>query len=222
MSDLKKSYAEDGHAIIRNVAPPEMARNLLGVIHGNMVRAPKGLHQFVLNEPRVNVSPGYEFYGYRLPSVMAFHWGLTARVAEIVDRPLLPSFVYFRVYMKGDRCLVHSDRESCEHSLSMSLGYADDIVWPLELGEKRHEYADVADRPKTDNFDGEEFRSVELKPGDGLLYQGVNYLHGRTTPNPNRWSAHLFFFWVDSEGPHRKFAFDKVEFPSDTDFPAIA
>ena len=32
--------------------------------------------------------------------------------------------------------------------------------------------------------------------------------HGRTRPNPNGWSAHLFLHWVDRDGPYADKAFD--------------
>ena len=40
-----------------------------------------------------------------------------------------------------------------------------------------------------------------MEVGDAVLYQGVNYAHGRITPNPNAWSAHLFLHFVDRNGP---------------------
>lgn len=221
-AELAERYAADGQAVLRAAAPPALAKNLLSVIHGNMIRAPKGLAQFVLDEPRVNVSPGYEFYGYRLPSVMAFHWGLTSRIAAIAGRPLLPSFVFFRVYMAGDRLLVHSDRPSCEHALTLSLGTSDGLAWPLEIAETRRTYEDLADRPKEDDFGDEPHRAVMLEPGDALLYRGVELRHARMTPNPNRWSAHLFLFWVDAEGPFKEHAFDGMRFENMPDFPPPA
>jgi hypothetical protein len=50
--------------------------------------------------------------------------------------------------------------------------------------------------------------SLAMEVGDAVAYQGVDHRHGRTTPNPNRWSAHLFLHWVDPDGPHRDQAFD--------------
>jgi len=206
---------------VPQAAPAQVASNLLSIIHGSLTSQP-GLLARLKTDPRVNVRPSYEFYGYKLPSVMAFHWGLTAQMAAIAGKPLLPTFIYFRVYMHNDRCLVHSDRPSCEHSLSLCLGYSDDLIWPLEIGEQFHEERDVADRPKEDDFGGEPYEAVELKPGDGLFYHGVNHRHGRITPNPNKWSAHLFLFWVDADGPHSDFAFDKMDFPNNPDFPPFA
>ena len=215
--ELRERYETDGYALVERAAPPEVTKNLLAIIHANMTRDPSMLKKF-LSEPRVNVMPAYEFYGYNLPSVMAFHWGLTSRISDIAGKNLLPTYAFFRVYPKGDRCLVHTDRPSCEHSFTMSLDYGDDIVWPIEIGERFHEEREAADRPKADDFEGDAYKGIMLKPGDAIVYHGVNYRHGRTIPNPNRWSAHIFLHWVDAEGPFKGWAFDKKEFPTGTDF----
>ncbi len=220
-AELAASYRDHDHAIIRAAAPADVARNFLSVVHGSMMRYPGGLARFVLDEPRVNTQRGYEFYGYRLPMVMTFHWALTSRVSAIAGRPLLPTFVYFRVYMKGDRLLVHSDRPSCEHAMSLSLGTSDNLMWPLEIGETSHRYEDIADDPKRDDFGDEPYKTVSLEPGDALLYRGVNRRHARMTPNPNRWSAHIFLFWVDADGPFADLAFDKKTFDEGVNFPAV-
>lgn len=219
--DLAADYRTNDYAVLRAAAPPQVARNFLSVVYGSMIRQAGGLKNFVLQEPRVNTQRGYEFYGYRLPMVMSFHWGLTSRISVIAGRPLLPTFVFFRVYMKGDRLLVHSDRPSCEHALSLTLGYSDNETWPLEIGDVSHQFEDIADDPKTDNFGEEPFSTVMLDPGDALLYRGVNRRHARMIPNPNRWSAHLFLFWVDADGPFKDMAFDRKTFDDAVEFPPV-
>ena len=57
-----------------------------------------------------------------------------------------------------------------------------------------------------------------MKPGDGVLYQGTHHRHGRTTPNPNGWSAHLFLHWVDRDGPYATFAHDSRPVPPPVNF----
>ena len=63
----------------------------------------------------------------------------------------------------------------------------------------------------------EEFakRGITEMPGDGVLYQGVHHHHGRTMPNPNRWSAHLFLFWVERDGPFAQHTFDAERLEGD-------
>ena len=57
-----------------------------------------------------------------------------------------------------------------------------------------------------------EYASVPMQVGDAVLYQGSHYAHGRMQPNPNKWSAHLFLFFVDRNGPYAKHAFDEKPF----------
>ena len=136
-----------------------------------------------------------------------FLWGLTPRISEVAGCELMPSYAYFRVYQQGDICKVHSDRKACEHSLSLTLELADDMPWALSV-ERKH----VEDPPPSldADFGSEPFVSLPMRAGDAVMYRGVNHRHGRLEPNPNRWSAHLFMHWVDSDGPYADRAFDRV------------
>ena len=215
MSDSTRSaYESDGYAIIPGAAPAPMVQHFLSIVCAQMNTKPKAF----LTPPRVNAKPAYEYYSYRHPVTMGFHWGLTSRMVDLTGKRVAPSYAYFRVYQKGDVCTVHSDRESCEHSLSMLLSYSDDIVWPFEIGRHRYEFADACNMQKADDFGDEPSKEVMLNPGDAILYQGCNYRHGRTMPNPNRWSAHLFLHWVDLDGPFKEWAFDRQKFPPMGDF----
>jgi hypothetical protein len=60
----------------------------------------------------------------------------------------------------------------------------------------------------TDDFEGDAVLSFAMQPGDAVLYNGVHRRHGRTTPNPNGWSAHLFMHWVERGGAFAEHAFD--------------
>ena len=111
-----------------------------------------------------------------------------------------------RIYREGDICRVHLDRPSCEHSLSLTLDYSDGVAWPLELGERHFP------QPKasvSDDFGDEPYASILMNVGDAVLYRGTNHRHGRMTPNPNGWSAHLFLHWVERSGPYSDHAFDQ-------------
>ncbi len=204
--------------LVKGAAPAVLAEKLLNVIQRDMTVNQQTLKQF-LSTPRINAKPAYEFYGYRYAPVMGFHWGLTSRMCELTGKDLIPTYAFFRVYQKGDICTVHSDRQSCEHSFSMALGYSDDIIWPFEIGETRYEFDTACQMKAAQDFEGAANKPLELEPGDAVLYQGCNYRHGRTTPNPNRWSAHMFLHWVDAYGPFKEFAFDGQKLPQGGDFP---
>ena len=153
---------------------------------------------------------GLEVHGRHHAPMMALHWGLTSLVAEKVKADLLPSFAFFRLYFAGDICKVHSDRPACEVSLSLTIGYSDSKPWDLSMGTS----AEFDRTAITDDFGDEPFSSFSMQPGDGVLYSGPARRHGRITPNPNRWSAHLFLFWVGRDGPFRNEAFEKLDLGS--------
>jgi hypothetical protein len=161
--------------------------------------------------------PAVELYGYQYKPMLTFLWGLTPAMCEVTGRNLLPTYSYFRAYQQDDLCYVHSDRHACEHSLSMTLAYSDGKSWTLDVSQHR---GGERAAPITKDFAGQSYSSVRMQPGDAVLYQGVHYRHGRVTPNPNRWSAHMFLHWVDADGPFKAQAFDgkSAQGPEPADF----
>lgn len=195
-------YRTEGYAHIEGLIPPEVARAFLERFRHELGPRPVALSQ-VKEHPNLLQRPALEVYGQHYYPMLFFLWGLTPLMSNLVGKDLLPTYDYLRVYRQGDTCRVHSDRYSCEHSLSLTLGYSDDKIWDLEVERQRTDPSARID----EQFEGD-FASIGLKPGDALLYQGVHHRHGRTSANPNRWSAHLFLHWVDRDGPYRDHAFD--------------
>lgn len=212
------AYRSGGAGLIEGLLAPEvahaMARQIaLGVAQG-------GARMLV--PPSICAKPCYEVSCMQWPVLLTFLWGMTPRIEQIAGVRLLPTYSYFRTYQHGDVCRIHADRPACEHSLSLTLAYADGLPWALEVAhtpvrdEQRQTLRGDAD------FGGEAHAGFAMVPGDGVVYRGHDYRHGRTTPNPNRWSAHLFMHWVDRVGPHRDQAFDRKPLlgPVDFRFPA--
>jgi hypothetical protein len=196
-------YHSNGYALVEGLIPPEVAQALLQRMELDLKAANMSFDKFATRLELMRKST-VEISGHVYAPLITFLWGLTPIVSQIVGRELLPSYDYFRIYQQGDVCRLHSDRPSCEHSLSLTLDYSDGKTWPLEIGSVRMDGPDYL----RDSFGDEPFASLAMKPGDGVVYQGVGYRHGRSTPNPNRWSAHLFLHWVDRDGPYRSHAFD--------------
>jgi hypothetical protein len=148
-----------------------------------------------------------EIHGRNYAPLLALHWGLTPTVVDLTGRDLLPSFVFFRIYFEGDVLRVHSDRPACEVSLSLTLASSDSLPWLLSVGTRQAD----SNRGVEDDFGDEPFDSFPMNAGDALLYRGTERRHGRLDPNPNRWSAHAFFMWVDGAGEHRNEAFERLD-----------
>jgi hypothetical protein len=192
-------YEEDGYAHLKALIEPEVAQAFLQ-------RLAKDIGRTVLplagkaKQARVLARPALEIYGPDYPPMLSFLWGLTPLMSRLVGRELLPTFDFFRVYRSGDVCRVHSDHEACEHSLSLTLGYSEGEAWDLQIGTRA-----LPGRQErlTEDFADEPYVSVAMAVGDAVMYRGIHRRHGRMTPNPNRWSAHLFLHWVERDGPYR-------------------
>ena len=87
---------------------------------------------------------------------------------------LYPAYTYARIYKKGDELKRHKDRFSCEISTTMNLGGDD---WPIYLSPNENvgapdgKYITAASKAKG--------VKVDLKPGDMLVYRGVELEHWR-------------------------------------------
>ena len=213
--DPAASYATRGYAHLHQFVPTEVGVGFLARLKSDLAARGIGIDRLMTEQPLLK-QPAAELYGYHYPPLAMFHWGMTPAIQRLLGADLLPTYAYFRIYRAGDICRVHGDRVACEHSLSLTLAYSDDAVWPLEIA------ADPTGVPyaRADECFGAEEKAtaVAMKPGDAVLYRGVSHHHGRTIPNPNAWSAHMFLHWVNRDGPHRDAAFDGNRPPDSIEF----
>lgn len=200
---VEGDYRDKGYSTIRGLVPPEVAANLFKQLQVDLTAAGKSFDTFAKTHPLSNQQT-IDISGHFYRPLTTFLWGLTPIISEITGADLLPSYNYFRIYRQGDVCRVHSDRPSCEHSVSLTLAYSDGVPWPLQVGSEPV----AGEGPCVDDFGDEPFASVDMAPGDAVLYRGIDLRHGRITPNPNQWSAHLFLFWVERGGAFEQHAFD--------------
>jgi len=202
--DVTGDYDGSGYLHVRELIPPEVARAIVASIKQGL--GPEALELSSITQHQAQLKrPAFNIYGYDFWPMIFFLWGLTPTISKLVKRELLPAYDYFRIYREGDVCRVHSDRESCEHSVSLTLDYSDGEVWDLQVGRR----ALANPEPMSDDFGSDDFSSVGMKVGDAVVYRGVQHRHGRVTPNPNAWSAHLFLHYVERGGPFEGHAFDR-------------
>lgn len=197
-------YREKGFVLLKKLIAPAVLARFRGHLQEDL-----GLmrSRHFVRSCNLLTLPSIEVYSREYLPMASFLWGLTPRVAEVAGCELMPSYAYFRIYQKGDVCRVHSDREACEHSLSLTVELGEKIPWALSLENR------CLEKPVTSvesDFGAEQFSSLPMSAGDAVMYRGVNHRHGRLEPNPNSWSAHLFLHWVDAGGPYASHAFDQA------------
>jgi hypothetical protein len=201
----REFYRTNGYVLLRRLFPPMLLAGFRGRLQTDLNLM--GSRNFV-KSCNLLTKPSIEVYSLEYPPMAGFLWGLTPRVAQIAGCELMPSYAYFRIYQQGDVCRVHSDREACEHSLSLTVELGENIPWALSVEKRRLDQPVASADP---DFGGEAFSSLPMSAGDAVLYRGVNHRHGRLEPNPNSWSAHLFLHWVEAGGPHAGHAFDRAK-----------
>jgi hypothetical protein len=109
---------------------------------------------------------------------------------------LFPTYSYARFYNKQDEELkVHRDRPACEISASLTLGFEGD-VWSIYMG---------------DNEDKSNSTKIDMEVGDAVLYRGCDKWHWREPYKEGKWQAQVFLHYVDQNGPHAEWKYDKRE-----------
>jgi hypothetical protein len=87
---------------------------------------------------------------------------------------LIPTYSYARIYKKGDVLHRHKDRFSCEISSTLNLGGEE---WPIYLSS--NENVGIPDGNKITLTSNAKGTKIILKPGDMLVYKGMELEHWR-------------------------------------------
>ena len=98
---------------------------------------------------------------------------------------LLPTYAFWRMYTMNADLKKHTDRPSCEISITVMIG-SDGTKWPIYMN-------------------GTE---INMVPGDGVVYLGCEVEHWREE-FAGDWHAQTFLHYVDANGPFKEFKKDK-------------
>jgi hypothetical protein len=139
-----------------------------------------------LGDPQILHS--YAAYGDPLMDVILA--SLQPRIESVTGHTLLPTHSYVRVHGSGASLARHRDRESCEVSVTITLGTEAAEPWPfwVEAGGKVHQ--------------------ILLTAGDGFLYPGLDVDHWRDE-FLGVWQVQLTLHYVTQGGPYEAWRFDK-------------
>lgn len=127
------------------------------------------------------------FSAYALPETESLLLEITPKIAQIVGKEVYPTYSYCRIYYTGASMRPHTDRASCEISMSLSLT---GDPWPLWFKV------------------GEQNVPISMKKGDAVLYKGLELEHWRdeyTGPG----CTQVFLHWVYADGEHTEWKYDR-------------
>jgi hypothetical protein len=131
-------------------------------------------------------------FRYADPAMESLLIHLHKTMEENTGLLLFPTYSYHRVYRPGDELKEHRDRPSCEISATICFNYSYDdskFSWPIFMNN---------------------YEAVQ-KPGDMIIYRGCDLPHWRNKFNIEEdvWQVQGFFHYVDANGPHAEWKFDK-------------
>jgi hypothetical protein len=110
---------------------------------------------------------------------------------------LYPTYSYARLYnQQGEELKNHRDRPACEISATITLGFEGN-VWSIYMGD---------DEDKTVNVS-----KIDMTVGDAVMYRGCDKWHWRESYFEGKWQAQVFLHYVDANGPHAEWKYDKRE-----------
>jgi len=123
---------------------------------------------------------------------------LLDKISNVTQKKLCPTYTYSRVYTTGEILKPHTDRPSCEYSITYNLG---GDPWPIYMGEMN----------KDNNIDnGFSIKGeILLNPGDGVVYMGEQLVHWRNKFEGDH-CVQAFLHYIDMDGPHYpEWSYDK-------------
>lgn len=146
----------------------------------------------VKNGAYAKLSDGFSTYAkYADPLIETILYNSKEEIEKITGSVLHPTYSFARVYVRENELLPHTDRPSCEISVTVNVATVGK-VWPIWM-----------------QVSGQHPVSFKLEPGDAVVYKGCEVKHWREKAVDTQINAQFMLHYVDQDGPHAAFKFDK-------------
>ena len=197
-------FEKNGYLVVKNLWDPAELYHEVPEIRGQQNFWGKKLDQFnhVPNEGQVEGS----LARYWHPQYRSIHSGIRLKLEKELGRKLYNTYYYDRFYFPGQELTKHTDRDACEISVTVNVSTNLKKPWPIWI--KTPDTYNGEDRNTVLKY-GKEV-SVNLEPGDGMIYKGCERPHWRK-PMPDEktkifgkkkdlYYHQIFFHYVLADG----------------------
>ena len=113
-----------------------------------------------------------------IPMEILLHY-LKPKVEEAYGKELVPTYSFWRRYFKGQDCPPHTDRPSCEVSITLNLGGDGGSDWAIYVEDKK----------------------FELEIGQAVIYKGCEQEHWRHEL-PYDSHSQVFIHYIEKDGKY--------------------
>lgn len=149
--------------------------------------------EYVLKQGGMYLDEGKEVRSYARyadPLIETVLQNSLPHVEEVTGKKLSPTYSFTRVYLNSDFLAPHTDRPSCEYSVTVNVAGVGK-PWPIYM------------KPK-----GKEPMAFYLDPGDAVVYKGCEVVHWREKVDGTKITAQFMLHYVDQDGPYAGRKFD--------------
>ena len=206
-------FDTNGYLIIKNLCDPEKLFHSVPKERGLFNwRGSDKLDKFTYEEVETQVNGSVARYWH--PQYRKIHSEIRLILEQVIGRKLYNTYYYDRFYFPGQPLIKHTDRPSCEISVTIHIGTNIKESWPIWI-KTPDTFEDST--MKTLIASGEN-RSVHLEAGDGMIYKGCERPHWRD-PMPGLLESkinkdeslyyhQIFFHYVLQDGIRAHHAWD--------------
>lgn len=133
---------------------------------------------------------------------------LTPHFETASGKRLYPTYAYARLYAPGDELKIHTDRPACEISATLTLGF-EGTPWAIYMADycEKGSGREVQDSAGDTKYICNESEII-MNVGDAVLYRGMDKVHWRNKFE-GKWQAQVFLHYVDADGPHASWKYDR-------------
>ena len=212
-------FERNGYLIIKNLCDPKELFHPVPELRGQLNYRSKNLDDFVHKEVEGQVEGSVARYWH--PQYRDAHTKIRLILEQAIGRKLYNTYYYDRFYFPGQELTIHADRPSCEISVSVHVSTNLKENWPIWIKTPDT----FADNSKMNLVSKGENRSVDLEPGDGMVYKGCERPHWRD-PMPglletsierakgnsdhSLYYHQIFFHYVLQDGQRAHYAWDML------------
>ena len=208
-------FDTNGYLIIKNLCDPEKLFHPVPKERGLFNwKGSNELDKFTYEEVEIQVNGSVARYWH--PQYRKIHSEIRLILEQVIGRKLYNTYYYDRFYFPGQPLIKHTDRPSCEISVTIHIGTNIKESWPIWI-KTPDTFEDSA--MKTLIASGEN-RSVHLEAGDGMIYKGCERPHWRD-PMPGLLESkinkdeslyyhQIFFHYVLQDGTRAHHAWDML------------
>ena len=208
-------FDTNGYLIIKNLCDPEKLFHSVPKERGVFNwRGSDKLDKFTYEEVETQVNGSVARYWH--PQYRKIHSEIRLILERIIGRKLYNTYYYDRFYFPGQPLIKHTDRPSCEISVTIHISTNIKESWPIWI-KTPDTFEDKT--MKTLIANGEN-RFVHLEAGDGMIYKGCERPHWRD-PMPGLLESkinkdeslyyhQIFFHYVLQDGIRAHYAWDMI------------